>query len=366
MRRGREVASALVVVISVAALAGCKPAIQSDPRVETKLVRAATAAPVGKFERSFTGVVVARVESNLGFRVPGKVVERLVDAGQTVKKGQPLLRMDPADLSLTNRAGDELVAAAKSKAVQTAADEKRYRELVSAGAVSASAYDQAKAAAEAAQAQLNAAVAQASLTRNSAGYSELLADANGVVMETLAEPGQVVAAGQTVVRLARSGPREASIDLPETLRPAIGSVAQAALYGGEGVNARARLRQLSAFANPATRTFEARYVLEGAAASAPLGSTVTIRLATASGTPGVTVPLSALYDPKGTGAGVWVLDGEPLKVTWRAVKVGGLSDETASVTSGLNPGDRFVALGAHLLHEGESVRLADASKGAKQ
>ncbi|HYT67231.1 MAG TPA: efflux RND transporter periplasmic adaptor subunit, partial [Vicinamibacterales bacterium] len=147
-------------------------------------------------ERSFTGIVAARVQSDLGFRVPGKVLERLIDTGQTVKRGQPLMRIDPADLRLATRTQEEAVAAATARARQTADDEARYRDLVSSGAVSASAYDKVKAAAESARAQLNAARAQADVSRNETGYAVLLADASGVVVETLAEPGQVVGAGQ--------------------------------------------------------------------------------------------------------------------------------------------------------------------------
>src|ERR1700761_1514792 len=173
------------------ALAACsKP--PADRRVGAQLVRVATAGSTGQGDRAFTGIVSARVQSDLGFRVPGKIVERLVDTGQTVRKGQPLMRIDRTDLALATVAQAGSVEAARARALQTAADEKRYRDLVSAGAVSASAYDQAKAAADAARAQLDAAEAQAGVARNQAGYSVLLADADGVVVETLAEPGQVV------------------------------------------------------------------------------------------------------------------------------------------------------------------------------
>lgn len=176
-------------------------------------------------------------------------------------------------------------------------------------------------------------------------------------METLAEPGQVVSPGQPVVRLARAGQREAVVQLPETLRPAVGSSAQATLYGNTSGAVTARLRLLSDSADRVTRTFEARYVLEGALANAPLGSTVTLRIAegVAQG-PVLQVPIAALYDP-GKGTGVWVIDGEPAKVTWRPVQVLGLSDDAARVAGRLNVGERIVALGAHLLREGESVRL---------
>lgn len=252
MFKRRDVPFFAVIGLLSVALAACSDATSSiDPRTQSPLVRAETVANPVQAERSFTGVVAARVQSDLGFRVPGKVLERLVDAGQTVERGQPLMRIDPADLDLALRAREEAVAAARARARQTAEDEMRYRDLVAAGAVSASAYDNVKAAAEAAMAELNAAEAQADVARNETSYAVLLADADGVVVETLAEPGQVVGAGQVVIRVARAGRREAVIELPETLRPAIGSAGRATLYGS-GVTGPATLRQLSDAANGQT------------------------------------------------------------------------------------------------------------------
>src|SRR5205085_414312 len=224
-------------------------------------------------ERSFSGIVAARVQSDLGFRVPGKILQRLVDVGQTVRRGQALMRIDPTDLRLAMRAHEEAVAAAKTRARQAADEEARYRHLVSAKFVSGSAYDKVKATADSARAELNAAEAQAGVARNETGYAVLLADADGVVVETLAEPGQVVGAGQIVVRVARAGLREAIID-------------------------------------------------------------------------------------PGEGPGVWLIEGETPRVTRRAVQISSLSGEAASVVGNLEAGDRVVALGAHLLHEGEHVRIA--------
>src|SRR6266550_4119082 len=338
-------------------LAACSDAASSlsDPRTQPPLVRIEPVERSVQSERSFTGIVAARVQSDLGFRVPGKVLERLVDNGQTVKRGQPLMRIDPTDLRLATRAHEEAVAAARARAHQTSADEARHRDLVSAGAVSASAYDKAKAAAESARAELNAAQAQADVARNETGYAVLLADADGVVVETLAEAGQVVAAGQVVVRVAHAGRREAVIELPETLRPAIGSTGRATLYGS-ALTGPAKLRQLSDAANRQTRTFEARYVLDSALADAPLGSTVSIQVADGRSAQALHVPLGAIFDP-GKGPGVWLVEGETPQVTWRSVQIAGLSGEAASVIGNLQAGDRVVALGAHLLHEGEHVRL---------
>ena len=343
-------------------LAACSDGGSSstDPRMQPPLVRVETVEISVQSERSFTGIIAAHVQSDLGFRVPGKVLGRLVDAGQTVKRGQALMRIDPTDLRLAMRAHEEAVAAAKARAGQAAADEVRFRRLVSANFVSAAAYDKVKAAAETASAELNAAEARAGVARNETSYTVLLADADGVVVETLAEPGQVVGAGQVVVRVAHAGHREAVIELPETLRPAIGSTGRATLYGS-GLTGPAKLRQLSDAANRQTRTFEARYVLEGRLADAPLGSTISIQIPDGRSAPAPQVPIGAIFDP-GNGPGVWLVEGETPRVTWRAVQIAGLSSEAASVVGNLQAGDRIVALGAHLLREGEPVRVMESER----
>jgi RND family efflux transporter MFP subunit len=178
------------------------------------------------------------------------------------------------------------------------------------------------------------------------------------VVETLGEPGQVVSAGQTVVRIAQAGPREAVVALPETIRPAIGSVAEAGVYGSGG-RYTAHLRQLSDAADPQTRTYEARYVLDGEAAAAPLGATVTIRIESQAKEPEVQVPLGAVLDDGGK-TGVWALDRATSTVHFRPVNLVRVTSETA-VVSGLSSDQSIVSLGAHLLKEGARVRTASES-----
>lgn len=347
----------------IALLAACGEK-EADPRTQPPLVRVSTPATASSATREFTGVVAARVQSDLGFRVGGKIIERLVNTGQTVRRGQALMRIDSTDLALATRAAAGAVAAAEARAIQTAADERRYRDLVGAGAVSSSAYDQARAAAESARGQLVTARSQARVARNETNYTVLLADADGTVVETLAEPGQVVAAGQIVIRIARAGAREALVQLPETLRPAIGSMAQARIYDGGIVPA--RLRQISDSADPASRTFEARYVLERSGRPVPFGSTVTVVLQTDERAASTEVPLGALHDV-GRGPGVWVIrDPKRPTVTWRPVKLAAVGEETATIVSGLRSGQRFVAMGAHMLHEGQPVRIAVPAPGAER
>ncbi len=348
----------LIAISGVAALAmrTHEASAVSDPRQDAPLVRLVVPAQAAESERRFTGAVAARVQSNLGFRVPGKVIRRLVDVGQQVKEGQALMQIDESDLRLALTAKRNAAIAARAVAVQARSDEKRYAVLVQSVSVSPQRYEQAKAALDTAEAQLAAAEAEARVAENEAKYSTLEADADGTVVETLAEPGQVVSAGQVVVRLAHAGPREAVVSLPETVRPAIGSLAEANVYGEGRRRSAARLRQLSDAADPQTRTYEARYVLDGDAAAAPLGATVTIRLASESVQPAVQVPLGAVLDDGGK-TGVWIVDSATSTVRFRPVKLVWVSGETA-VVSGLSSGDPVVAIGVHLLRENAHVRTA--------
>jgi len=356
----------IVICLCPLALVACGETAQNDPRTQSPSVRVAIAQAATPTPRSFTGIVAARVQSDLGFRVSGKVLERLVDTGQTVKRGQTLMRIDPVDLKLAAHAQREAVAAAQARTRQTVQDEARYRVLRGTGAISASTYDQFKAAADSSGAQLSAAQAQAQVAFNTIQYAELRADADGIVMDTLVEPGQVVNAGQVVVRIAHAGPREALIQLPETLRPTIGSIAQASLYGKQGPSVAAKLRQLSDVADSLTRTFEARYVLDGEQAIAPLGTTITLQISdefSSTQARGVQVPIGALYD-SGDGPGVWLIRGEPTQVHWQPVVVQQLNDELARISGELKPGQQIVALGAHLLREGQQVRVTGQSNVA--
>jgi RND family efflux transporter MFP subunit len=351
----------LLVVASLAvSLTGCGQKRELDPRTQPELVRIVEIGSSSGADPAFTGVVSARVQSNLGFRVPGKITSRLVDTGQYVHAGQPLMTIDRTDYVHAITARAETVTAEKAKAAQAAADEARYRGLVKTGAVSASTYDQVKAASDAAQAELAAAIAQEQVARDEGGYSQLVADADGIVIETLAEPGQVVIAGQTVVKLAHSGPREAAVNLPETFRPKLGSTAYATLYGST-TRVPVRLRQLSGAADPQTRTFEARYVLEGAAANAPLGATITVHLSGDGETDTLQVPVASVID-RGKGPGIWVLNPSTSTVSFQPIQVRQVGEELATISGDLRPGQQVVALGVHLLRDGERVRVENKAE----
>lgn len=352
----------LAGLLTVALMAGgCSKSVAKDPRLQPPKVEVFQAEAAGSINRTFTGIVAARVQSDLGFRGGGKILERSVNLGQRVQKGQILMRLDSVDLKLSLVAQQANVEAARAKSIQANADEARYAALVKSGAVSRQEYDQARAARDSANAQLEAAEAQARVSNNSSEYAVLLADADGVIVRTLSEPGQVVAAGQTVIQLAHDGPREASINLPEGVRPDLGTTASARLYGGDQLYP-ARLRELSEAADPASRTFSARYVLEGEAASAPLGSTVTITLITkrSTGDDFTQVPVGAIHD-RGSGPGVWIVDDNS-EVKFRPVTLASIGQEQVVLSSGVQAGEKVVALGAHLLHEGQVVNVPNEEK----
>ncbi len=331
------------------------PADTTTPR----LVRAYTVGSAGSDSMEYTGVIHARTESDLGFRVPGKIIDKLVKAGDHVKRGQALMRLDPTDLQLVANAARDAVEAARAQNKRAIADELRQRGLVAIKAVSVQEYEQAKSAADATTAQLNSAVAYSRQLENQEGYAVLRADADGVIMDIPADVGQVVGAGNVVVRLAQEGAREAVVNLPEVNTKFAKNKAIASLYADPGHSFPAKLRELSAMADPLTRTYQARFSLDGAGKNAPLGATVTVHLngETRSDTlQQYEIPVGALYDG-GTGTSVWVINPDGTSLSRRPVEVAKLGSETALVSKGLKPGERILALGAHLVKEGEKVKI---------
>lgn len=336
------------------AVAGCSGG-RADPPARPPYVETMLVAAAAGDDARYTGTVRARIEADLGFRVPGKIAERLVDPGARVRRGQPLMRLDPTDLGLAARAAADRLRAAEADATRAATDEARLKGLVEAGATAATTYDAALAAKRSTAANLAAARAQATDAANQRGYALLVADSDGVVTDVLAQPGQVVAAGAPVLRLARAGAREALVAVPEAALPRLPRDARADLYAS-GARVAARLREVAGSADPLTRTYAARYTLATAPDAAPLGSTVTLALGLGGGEAPVEVPLAALAE-RGRGASVWVV-GADKRVHRRAVRVLGFTAETARLAPGaLRSGERVVALGAQLLREGQQVRL---------
>jgi multidrug efflux system membrane fusion protein len=294
--------------------------------------------------RSYSGEVRARIETTLGFRVGGKIVERLVDTGVSVKAGQPLARLDPTDTSL------QAVQAEAQRALAEA-DLKRYQDLKAKNFISASALDARETA-------FKAADAQAKLAKNQAGYTTLVADKSGVIGQVLAEPGQVVSAGQAVFRMAPDGDREIAIAVPESEVAGLkfGQQASVSFWAGGVKPVEGRIREISPVADPVTRTFAVRIALKNADPNLPLGMTATVRLAgPAVASSMVTLPLTAVFQ-QGTQPSVWVVAADDT-VSAKPVKVAAYTDTGVVIESGLNGDERLVAAGTNLLTVGEKVRV---------
>jgi RND family efflux transporter MFP subunit len=305
--------------------------------------------------REFVGVVRARYETDLGFRVAGKIVSRLVNVGDRVQIGDVVARLDPQDLNLQVESAEAELAAATSSLQQAASDLERYTTLKTRGWASIADFDRKKAAKDEAEGRLERAKRSLDLAHNQLDYSDLKAEADGVITATLAEPGQVIAIGQPVVRLAHRGEKEAVIALPETwLTEAQSSKATVQLWSGPGRNFTARLRELSPQADAATRTYAARFTIDNPDDSVALGMTATVTLSHYADVSVAKLPLAAILN-RGTGPSVYVVDTSgALKL--RPVKVAAFTEDTALVTSGVSNGDRIVRLGVQKLDAGERVR----------
>jgi RND family efflux transporter MFP subunit len=309
--------------------------------------------------RDFVGVVRARHETDLGFRVAGKIVTRTVNVGDRVHAGDEVARLDPQDLKLQVESAEAELAAATSNLTQAAADLERYTTLKARGYASFADFDRKQAANDEAQGRLERAKRALDLARNALGYADLKADADGTITATLAEPGQVVAIGQAVARVARRGEVEAVVALPETwLGEAPTSRASVRLWANPKRRFAARLRELSPQADPTTRTYAARFTIENPDDTVALGMTATVTLSHAIDTAFAKLPLSAILN-RGSGSSVYVV-GPSGELELRPVKVASFTEGEALVTSGVSDGDRVVSLGVQKLAAGEKVHtIAD-------
>lgn len=339
------------------------------PAAIVKPVFVTTVTPANAAQsRSFTSVIRARVETELGFRTAGKVVERFVEVGDSVKAGQVLARLDPADYQLAVKAAADQVQAASVDAQQAASDEARFRRLLADGSVGAADHERQKARADAAAARLDQANRQLDLARNREAYATLVAPYAGVVTTLRFERGQVVAEGQPVLSLARDGEREIVAELPEDwIGRARSLAATAAPWNEPQTQVRLALRELSPQASAQGRTYRARYAAAAESrervAALPLGSTMQLTLsAPHAGTATAVLPVSALV--KGSGpAGVWTVNAKGSGLVFTPVQVVAIDDATVQVT-GLASGSKVVSVGAQKLDAGTAVRAIERAPGA--
>jgi RND family efflux transporter MFP subunit len=310
-------------------------------------------------ERSFVGTIKPRIEADIGFRVPGKVATRLVEIGETVDVGQPLASLDRVDLKLQAEQAVAELHAATSVLAQAAAAETRAKDLRVKGSTTDAQLDLAKAAADEARARLNRAERSVELTRNSLSYATLEADARGIVTATLVEPGQVVSAGQTAIRVARISEREAVVAIPEMLMErAKTGAATVTLWSDPGKKYDAKLREISPSADSATRTYLAKFSVPGADDNVALGMTATLTLRDTATARLARLPLSALFNRGGQAALYVVSDTGWL--TLKAVTVKGYESNDVVISGGLDEGTKVVALGVHKIDPTERVRIVSS------
>ena len=305
---------------------------------------------------TLAGVVAPRIETNLGFRVAGKIVSREVDIGARVTSGQVLARLDPNDLKLARDNAAAAVIAAEAEEARARADLERYAGLRGSTAFVPQMYDQRLSTANASKARLDQARAQLATAENNLGYAVLVADATGVVTGLTMEVGQVVSAGQQVARLARTDELEILVNIPEQR---LGFVTESTevsfeLWAQPGQTFKARLRELAPAADPATRTYAARFSLVERPPVTALGMTATLIVERPSTEKVAELPITAIFQ-QGSAPAVWVVDRASGAVSLRPVTVLRWRDDAAVISAGLSDGDIVVTAGVHKLDAGQRV-----------
>jgi membrane fusion protein, multidrug efflux system len=346
----------VVAGLSLLLLAACsRPTVATD---DIRPVRTLTVAPqTTSAVAEFAGEVRPRIETRAGFQVGGRMTQRLVEVGQVVKQGQPLAAIDPQDYRLAVEASDAARTSAQVDRDQQRADYKRFEDLQAKGFISQADLDRRKASLDAAEARYAQAVANARVTDNQAAYAVLRAPHDAVVTAIDAEVGQVVAAGQSVIRLAQTGEKEVLIGIPEqqlALLKAASDITVRMWAGGAPI--KGRLRELSPVADAATRTFPARIALVDPPSAVALGMTATVSFAVPLPQAVITVPLQALL-VEGGATHTWRYDPATSTVQRTRVTVGNVAGNEIVIAEGLKAGDMIVTAGAHQLKEGQKVRL---------
>src|SRR5436853_1182905 len=321
-----------MLALAVIALTGCNEIVAEKAAPGRPVLVATVHYEAETPERSFVGTIKPRIETDMGFRVPGKVAKRLVEVGQTVDVGQPLATLDEVDLKLQAEQAEAELRAATGVLAQAAAAEQRARDLRVKGWTTDAQMDQAKAAADEARARFNRAERSVELTKNSLSYATLVADTRGVVTATLIDAGQVVASGQTAIRVARFAEKEAVVAIPETLLGrAKDGVATVTLWSEPNKRYAAKLREIAPAADPATRTYLAKFSLPDAGENVSLGMTATLTLADPLTERVARVLLAALFS-QGGDPSLYIVDASG-DVTLKQVAVKSYESNDVIITS---------------------------------
>ena len=346
-----------LALVAALGLAGCS---RKEPAPEP--IRAVKLLTVGatplQAQLEYSAEVRARVESRVGFRVPGKIVQRQAELGQHVSAGQALAQLDPRDYQLSAQAAQAQVNAAKTQRDLAAADFKRFEKLKEQNFISGAELERREASLKAAQASVDQASAQLASQGNQASYTRLVADVSGVITSIDAEPGQVVSAGTPVVRIAQDGPRDAVFSVPEDKVSQLRVGQDVAVRPwAEGAALSGKVREVAASADPVTRTFLVKVAMDGAAVP-PLGATVYVapKVAGRESVVAISLPTTALRQEGGQTA-VWVYDAASGTVKSQVVQIATADGNQAVVAAGLQPGMQVVATGVHVLAPGQKVTV---------
>jgi multidrug efflux system membrane fusion protein len=340
-------------------LVACESPQPTEPKVEIRPVRAQQ-IQLKKLSKpsSYSGEVKARYVTDLAFRVAGKLIERKVDVGATVKKGQLLARIDPTDYKLSVLSSKAQMASAQADVDKASADLRRYQNLLQKGVISRTEFDKYQNVYNTALAKLNQTKALLDVDENKANYTDLFADADGVITEVLAERGEVVAQGQAVIRLARPQEKEISINVSENRLDELhkSSELTISLWAYPELKLRGKIREISPNADPVTRTYNVRVNIQNANDDVHLGMTATVILQRNTLQAVALLPLTALY-AQGDSPSVWVVDPQTHQVKLTPVQLSEFYGNYVTVTQGLSDGQWVVTAGTHKLYEGQSVRL---------
>src|SRR5256885_2864234 len=348
-----------MLALAVIALTGCNETVAEKAAPGRPVLVATVHYEAETPERSFVGTIKPRIETDMGFRVPGKIAKRLVEVGQTVDVGQPLATTDELDRNLQAEQPEAESRAATGVLAQAAAAEQRAKDLRGKGWTTDAQMDQAKAAADEARARLNRAQRSVELTNNSLSYATLVADTRGVVTDTLIDAGQVVASGQTAIRLARFAEKEAVVAIPETLLGrAKDGTASVTLWSDPDQKYAAKLREIAPSADPATRTFLAKFSLPEADEKVSLGMTATLTLSDSATERVAKLPLSALFS-QGSSPSLYTVD-DAGAVKLQPVIVKSYESNAVVIAGGVNEGAKGVGLGVQKIDPAQKVRAVSA------
>lgn len=340
---------------SIVLLSACSKKVEKTEDIRpVRVVQASFEG--GNISSEYSGEVRARVESKLGFRVPGKIIARKVDVGTMVKRGQVLMQLDPQDLLLVQSQAKAGLTAAESNRDLAQAELKRYQELREKNFVAQAVLDAKTTSFKAAQANFEQAKAAFSSQSNQAGYSTLVSDVDGVVTSISAEVGQVVSAGMPVMNVAKSGEMEVVVGISEDKVNYIRQMKQVSvhLWANKDVAIEGKLRELSPIADPVSRTFTAKISIPNVDSSIRLGMTASVSFGMKNPNAMIRLPLTALFQNKESSS-VWIVESGVVRLV--PVQVGSTTEQDVLIAKGLDAGQTVVTAGVNLLKVGQKVHI---------